>query len=261
MLMPFHNQAAALTGIVDGWLRFLDKLNRPYQLILIDDASTDGGGVPTSRSSHLLALRHEQRRGTGAALRTGLAAAGHPLILMTGCDYPYSPADARKLLEAIDSADIVCGCRTDPAPAIVRTLGGWYRGAARVLFGLPLEPRPGWPGWSAWWTSARDRWKYGVRVHDSYCAFKLIRRTVLERIVLQSDGEFAQVELLAKVNFLGALIAEVSIGKLGGHFKGTPRGPESEVADRRRVFRRPEFVRPPAAIHEPCVAADSARQG
>lgn len=184
MLLPFHNQAAALPGIVDNWLRVLEKLGRPFQLILIDDGSTDGGGVPANRSGHLVMLRHDQRQGTGAAWRTGLASAHQPLVLFTACDYPYSPADIKKLLEAIDSADIACGCRTEPAPRALRWLGQAYRIAARVLFGLPLQPRPGWPGWHSWWTSARDRMKYGVRVHDPKCAFKLIRKPMLDRIVI-----------------------------------------------------------------------------
>lgn len=243
MLLPFHNQAAALTGIVDNWLRVLDKLGRSFQFILIDDGSIDGGGELAARNRRVVLLRHEQCQGTGAAWRTGLAAVEHPLVLVTACDYPYSPADIKKLLEAIDSADIACGCRTDPMPPALRTASQVYRTAARVLFGLPLEPRPSWQGWRAWWKSTRDRWKYGVHVLDAGCAYKLVRKSMLDRIVIQSDGEFAHTELLAKANFLGALIAEVPIGKLGGTFKGVQQAQESsESADRRMVFRRPEFA-------------------
>lgn len=251
MLLPFYNQAAALPGIVDGWLRVLDKLGRPFQLILIDDGSTDGGGDIVARNHRIVLLRNDQRRGAGAAWRTGLAAINHPLVLFTACDYPYSPAEVKKLLEAIDSADIACGCRTDSPPPAVRRAGQFYRAAARILFGVPIEARPGWQGWRAWWTSVRDRWKYGVRVHDPACAFKLIRKPMLDRIMIQSDGEFAHVELLAKTNFVGALIAEVAIGKLGGTFKSVRQIEESsDSADRRRVFRRPEFAPVPVLADE-----------
>ena len=68
----------------------------------------------------------------------------------------------------------------------------------RVLFGIPLEPRPGWQGWRAWRRGLVLRWGFGLRLYDADCALKLFRRSVFERIPVQSDGAFAHTEVLAK---------------------------------------------------------------
>jgi glycosyltransferase involved in cell wall biosynthesis len=246
LLLPCFNQAAGLSAIVEGWHKALAKLDRSFEIIIIDDGSTDGtkeiaDGL-ASRHQRVQVGRHDERRGFGTCLRTGVPLAKSPLVAYTSCDYQYAPSDIQKLLQAIDTADLVNGSRTDAMPPALRKLGMVYRGAVRVLFGLPMEPRPGWSGWGDWFRSQRARWVYGVRVRDPHSAFKLFRKSVLERIPIQSDGEFVHVELLAKANFMGCLIAEVPIGRLGGAFKGAAEPAAGEEAkDRRRVFRRPEF--------------------
>ena len=121
VLLPAFNQVAGLEPIANAWLRELDRLDRPYEFIIIDDASTDGKAAVVERLSAAKAtvsvLRHETRRGFGAALRTGLAAARNPLLFYVSCEYPYPPSDLKKLLGVIDSADITVGVRTDVMPA------------------------------------------------------------------------------------------------------------------------------------------------
>src|SRR5437764_12963770 len=93
LILPAFNLAHGLEAIVAAWAGALDKLQRPCELLLIDDGSTDGTGPLTDklagRFPAVRVLRHDAHRGPGAALRTGLAAAVHPLILTAACDYPY----------------------------------------------------------------------------------------------------------------------------------------------------------------------------
>jgi glycosyltransferase involved in cell wall biosynthesis len=253
VLLPAFNQAAGLDPIVENWLRALRRLERPVELIIIDDASTDDTGTVAdklaARHPEVRVLRHDARRGFGACLRTGLAAARHPLVFYAACDYPYPPADIPKLLEVIDTLDLVSGCRTEPVPAWLRRLGAAYRLLVRVVFGIAPEPRPGWRGWRAWRRGVRLRLLFGVRLWDPYSAFKLFRRSVLDRLPIQSDGDFVHAELMAKANFLGCYMAEVPIGRLPGTFRGVAESPPA--AEARRVFRRPVFAPPPA---EPAVS-------
>src|SRR5436305_1137532 len=90
VLLPVFNQSAGLEAIAESWLRVLAKLGRPFELIVVDDASTDESvaiaGKLAARHPDLRELRHEVRQGYGASLRTGLAAAVHPLIFYTACD-------------------------------------------------------------------------------------------------------------------------------------------------------------------------------
>jgi glycosyltransferase involved in cell wall biosynthesis len=256
VLLPVFNQAAGLESIAEAWLRALGRLDREFEFIIVNDASTDDTSAVASklaaRHPEIRLLSHETRRGFGASLRTGLAAARHPLFFYTACDYPYPPADLAKLLEVIDSADVVSGCRTDPVPGWLRRLGTVYRVVVRVVVGTHPEPRPGWRGWRAWWQGVRLRLLFGLRLWDPTSAYKLYRRSVLDRIPIQSDGEFAHAEILAKANFLGYLMAEVPIAQLGGAFRGVAEPPIPRTAgDARRVFRRPEFTPPLVPDEQP----------
>jgi glycosyltransferase involved in cell wall biosynthesis len=248
VLLPFYNQAAGLEAIAETWLRALCRLERPFELIVIDDASTDESATIADKLAtkhpEMRVLKNPVRIGYGACLKTGLAAATQPLIFYTACDYPYPPADVTKLLALIDEADLVTGCRTDPVPSWLRRFGIAYFWFSRIVFGVTPDPRPGWLGWGSWLQGIKLRLTFGLRVWDVLCAFKLFRRTVIERIPIQSHGEFVHAELLAKANFLGCLMAEVPIGRLPGQFKGVPEPPLPDAAsDARRVFRRPQFTK------------------
>src|SRR5438552_4122692 len=103
VLLPVYNQAAGLEPIAEPWLRALDRMDRPYEFIVIDDESTDDTAAIADRlaARHpaVRIVRHDARRGFGAALRTGLKESHHPLVFYTACDYPYSPTDLKKLLD------------------------------------------------------------------------------------------------------------------------------------------------------------------
>jgi glycosyltransferase involved in cell wall biosynthesis len=246
MLLPAYNQAAGLEPIAESWLRALARLERPVELIVVNDASTDDTATIAANlavhHAELKVLTHNVRGGFGACLRTALAVAQHPLIFYTACNYPYPPADLTKLLAAIDAVDVVSGCRTEAVPAWLTRFDSIYRLVARIVAGTHPEPRPGWRGWRAWRADVRLRLMFGLRLWDPTSAYKLYRRSLLDRIPIQSNGEFVNVELLAKANFLGCMMVEAPIGRLAGGFKGVIEPDVAGAAgDARRVFRRPEF--------------------
>ena len=88
------HESPHLAGVVDGWVKFLDGLGRDYEVILVDDASSDRTPERidnlVKRHPHLRVLRHETHKGEGAALRTGVEAAQHPLLFYTVCEPSFS---------------------------------------------------------------------------------------------------------------------------------------------------------------------------
>ncbi len=213
VLLIARDAAADLAAVLGGWLTQLESLKRPYEIILVDDGSRDGtGGLATFLAGRLPNFRvfvHAAARGFGAALRTGLAAARYPLLFYTTCDRSYQPADLKRLLDQINKVHLITGFRAGtPVPRWLRWLGRVYRGFVRVVLGETLEPLPGWLGWSGHGRHFLARWLFGVRLRDVDSAFRLFRRSIFDRIPIQSDGPFAAVEILAKANFMGHLMSE-----------------------------------------------------
>jgi glycosyltransferase involved in cell wall biosynthesis len=269
VVLTARDVGPGLEEAVLAWAGHLDGLQRPYEIILVNDGSADDTAARADalaqRLPSLRVLHPEAPRGVGAALRAGIAAARHPLLVSGTCDSQYRPEDLKRLLDAIDRVDLVTGCRSGRvAPWWWRALGALSRGFVRVLFGLSLAAPTCWPGWSGWGRRWLARWLFGVRVHDPECAFRLFRRSVSRRIPVQSEGEFAQVEILAKANFLGCLMDEVPVAHRppGRPARQTAGQRRQYWRDLRRVLAAPDFGPATLPPEEPLPAeAPAAAEG
>ncbi len=244
-----HNDAAHVEELASAWAAHLDGLGRDYQLLIVDDGSADGtaGRAEALRDKfpRLEVLRHDAPRGVGAALRTAVEAAKQPLFFYTLCDPRYRPDDLPRVMQPIDSVHLVTGYRAGrPVPAAWRALGLMARVFCRVVFSAAPAPLPGWLGRGGHSARLLARVLFGVRNRDVLCPYRLMRRDIFRRIPLQSDGPFVHVEILAKANFLGCVIAEdVPLGDPGRPVRAEARdGPgEGFWKDFRRVFNQPDF--------------------
>src|SRR6266404_4030010 len=93
VVLPAYNVEAHLEKVLGNWVAYLDTLGRDYEVLVVNDGSTDGtaesaGALATKypRFRHLL---HPNSQGIGAALRTGLAAAQFPLFCYAECSDAY----------------------------------------------------------------------------------------------------------------------------------------------------------------------------
>ena len=223
--LPVFDQGKTLAKAVAAWQPVLDALQRPFELLIVDDGSRDDtraqADLLASKNTRIRVLCHPDRKGFGAAVRTALEAGKYPLFFYTSIDHGWNPGDLPRLLKGLAVKDeytgkqveIVNGHRRGTAmPAGRRRLNWLWRAFIRIVFGYMPEPPRGWLGAAEnryWW---KCRLLFGLRVGDINSKFKLFRRHVFDRMALQSDGEFIHAEILAKANFLGCLMDEIVLG-------------------------------------------------
>lgn len=255
-----RNAAPHLEAVLAGWTAFLDSLQRQWELIVVDDGSSDGSGELAEKwaSSHfgVQVHRHAAALGEGAALRTALRAARQPLLFYTLCDPHYQPSDLGRLLTKridpqkseleIDRVHLMSAARRGGAmPGALRFLDLFWRVFCRVIFSHFPERARGWLGWRRQLARLLVRIAFGVRYRDVACPFRLYRREIFARIPLQSDGPFVHVEILAKANYLGLVMGEEMPLEVG-HYPPLPAKLDRDEmrqlrSDVRRVMGHPDF--------------------
>jgi glycosyltransferase involved in cell wall biosynthesis len=198
---PAHDEAANVGPLVVEALVALQGLAERFEIICVDDGSTDGTGQTADRLSAeypdvVRVVHHPVNRGYGAALRSGFRAARYELVCFTDGDRQFRVADLDRLLErmgdpaasgaSVDGVDVVVGYRLRRADARLRLVyARLYRLALRIFFGL--------------------------RLRDVDCACKLFRRAALDGIRLESEGAFLSAELLIKLRASGRTVVEVGV--------------------------------------------------
>lgn len=142
VVVPAYDEEGGIEGVV-GRLLGLD-LGRPTELLVVNDGSRDRTGQVLERLAeqhpHLTVIEHPVNRGYGAALKTGIRAARHPVIVITDADGTYPEDRVVDLLRRVDEgADMAVGARTGkdvnipwerrPAKAVLRWIASYLAGS------------------------------------------------------------------------------------------------------------------------------------
>ena len=196
--VPAHDEAENIEALVEEALAELGHLAERFEIIAIDDGSTDGTAeiadhLASRHPDVVRVVHHRANLGYGAAVRSGLAAARYPLICFTDGDRQFRIADLGRLTARLEqpdvggpTPDVVAGYRIRRAdPAIRLAYARLYRATLRLFFGL--------------------------RVRDPDCACKLFRRGALQDVRVESGGAFLSAELLIKIGARGGVIVEQGV--------------------------------------------------
>lgn len=192
VFFPAYNDAPSLPGLVAKTFAVLERNVADYEVIVVNDGSADDTGEVLSRLAaeygpRLRIVTHDVNRGYGGALRTGFISARNEFVFYTDGDGQYDVNELPALLALMnDDVSFVNGFkleRNDPWHRIL--IGKAYNQFARLLF--------------------------GVHVRDIDCDFRLIRRSLLDLIQLESTSGTVCVELVRKLELCGMKVAEVGV--------------------------------------------------
>ena len=192
-VMPVYNEAATVSEVIKTVLA-----QRPVaQLVIVDDASTDGTWEKLQSAAksdaRVTLVRHTRNQGKGAALRTGFTHTTAPVVIIQDADLEYDPAEYHKLLAPIlaGKADVVFGSRFTGSDAH-RVLYYWHSVGNRFL--------------TTFSNMATD-----LNLTDMETCYKAFQQAIIQKIQIQEDRFGFEPEITAKVARLKARIYEVAI--------------------------------------------------
>jgi len=188
-----HNEEAYARRAVSAARAVLVAEQADWEIVIVDDASTDGTPAlvdALAREDPRVRVVHNPvNLRLGGALRAGYAAATKDLIFYTDADLPvdfHQLPRAVRLLE-YQGADVVAAYRFD------RTSEGFVRALYTFCYNHLI------------------RMLFGLRVRDVNFAFKLFRRSILEKFSLTSEGSFIDAELLLRARKAGCVIIQIGL--------------------------------------------------
>jgi glycosyltransferase involved in cell wall biosynthesis len=169
VVIPVHNEAPGLEELHREFTQELTALGRSYELIIVDDGSTDESFPILARlqkhDPRLRIIRFRRNFGQTAAFSAGFAYAHGRYIITSDGDLQNDPRDLAKMIKQLEDEqlDIVCGWRKDRQDAFI----------SRLLPSLAAN--------------RLISWATGVRLHDYGCSLKVFRAEVLKPLKLYGE--------------------------------------------------------------------------
>lgn len=188
IILPAHNEAENLPSLLKKITTKAKDLRWDYEIIVVNDGSTDNTQeiIKRSRSSQVKLINHITNYGYGAALCSGFKLASKKWVFFTDADGQFDFNEIDKLLALMEKADIIAGFRANRHDPLIRRLNALiFNIAISILFQLKIK--------------------------DIDCAFKLIKKEVLDKAHPKAAGALINTELLYKAKKMGYTIIQTPV--------------------------------------------------
>jgi len=194
VVVPALNERARIEASLCAIFELAERELEACEVILVDDGSSDGTAqlVGDVFGDRVRVLRHDARRGKGAAVRTGVQAASEPWILFVDADLAVPIGELPRFLEAASRAPIIIGSKRMPESAVrqtgLRRVGGRIGHALISLFAVS-------------------------GFHDTQCGFKLFDAALAKRLFERArlDGFGFDFEVLYLARKAGLPVLELPV--------------------------------------------------
>lgn len=202
VVVPAFDEEASLRVVVEDVLRVASSCVEELEVVVVDDASTDGtarvAGELAAADRRVRLVRHEVNQGSGGAILTGVAEARCPLVMYVPADGQFHLEEISDFLRAMADHDVVIGARLRRSDySAFRLL------SSRVFITLV-------------------NWLFDQRFRDVNWVH-MWRRKVFEKVKPRSRGVFLLEEILVRARRAGFTVAEVDslyVPRIAGRAKG-----------------------------------------
>jgi glycosyltransferase involved in cell wall biosynthesis len=194
VFLPVYNEKGNIESVVLSIIKVLDDVVSEWELIIVNDGSTDGTSLILNKLSssdgRIRVVTHESNEGYGASLKSGFLAAKYPWIAFIDSDGQFDFGEITNFVDKQKEtgADLVIGYYKKRQVSKLKILTSkiWEY----MVFAL-----------------------FRLKVHDIDCGFKLISKKVIEKISpLESErGAFISSEILIKAKKWGFKFAEIPV--------------------------------------------------
>jgi len=191
IVFPAFNEEENIEESVRTALGVAEGLNLDdFEVIVVDDGSVDNTGVIAdgiaASDKRVRVFHHSPNRGYAKALKTGFENARFDLIFYSDSDLQFDLREIKNLLPAIDDYDIVSGFRIYRYDPLSRLFLSWgFNFLVRTIF--------------------------RIRVRDIDCAFKLYRKSIFDKVTINTRDFFVDSEILAKARKAGFSMTEIGV--------------------------------------------------
>jgi len=189
IVIPVHNESPNIKPLYEELTQTLGQYGRPYELLIVDDGSTDDSfeqlAALQARDPRLRVIRFRRNFGQTAAFAAGIAHARGRLVITSDGDLQNDPRDIPAMVALVDQGnDIVCGWRKDRKDTFIT------RRVPSIIANKLIS------------------WATGVPLHDYGCSLKVFRSEVIKPLRLY--GEMHRF-LPAIASQIGVKIAEMEV--------------------------------------------------
>ena len=188
VVVPVYNEEGNLPVLIPALVEVLKNLGRSYEMIFVDDGSSDESRrilkEMASEHASLRILRFKENRGLSTALMAGMREARGEIIVTLDSDLQNDPADIPRLLEYLDRYDMATGWRQ-------KREDKWLKKISSKIGNLVRN------------------WVSGENIQDSACTLRAFKKECIQEIPV-FNGMHRFLSTLVKMRGFGIIEVPVA---------------------------------------------------